>query len=281
MESEIFKPRRELAGLVEGIWDAQTSTSSFAAPLRMSILPIPAVSLAFQYGCPVQSTLKGRADWVRSTVAGIRDSALAVAAGGGADVIVVKLTQLGARRFFRPPPNEFANLNLDLRLVLPPAQIEALESQLAEASSSADRIALVESFLIAHLNNIPADPLVACGMARLRAGGWGKPITALARDLGIGGRQLERRFLEATGATPKRIARILRFMHALQEGVAGKPWAQVAQQAGFFDQAHLVREFVSMTGNPPRRFLESAVSSSHRHINEQLGATVFSNTFFI
>lgn len=274
-------PRRELAGLVQGIWDVRTPAGLPDASLGLSILPIPAVSLAFQYGHPVHSALKGRAGRVRSTVAGIRDAALTVQAGGGARVVVANLTTLGARRLFRQSPAEFADLNLDLRLVLPPSRVDAIEERLAEAPSGAARIALVESFLVDCLQEAPGDRLVARAVELMQVDCWYRPVGELARALEIGERQLERRFLAAVGATPKKFARILRLRQVLEGGACGRPWAEVAQRSGYFDQAHLVREFSRMTGLPPGRFLRAALDGRHHDLNRQLGATVFSNTFFI
>jgi len=66
-------------------------------------------------------------------------------------------------------------------------------------------------------------------------------------------RQFRRRCLEESGLTPKFLSRILRFRHARRcASKTGKPdWARIAAEAGYFDQAHLIRDFQSFTGLTP------------------------------
>jgi AraC-like DNA-binding protein len=61
---------------------------------------------------------------------------------------------------------------------------------------------------------------------------------------GIGDRQLRRACHKHSGLAPKQLARILRFRHAsilLREGV--KDLAALALDCGYYDQAHLIRDF--------------------------------------
>jgi hypothetical protein len=100
--------------------------------------------------------------------------------------VVANLTTLGARRLFRQSPAEFADLNLDLRLVLPPSRVDAIEERLAEAPSGAARIALVESFLVDCLQEAPGDRLVARAVELMQVDCWYRPVGELARALEIG-----------------------------------------------------------------------------------------------
>jgi transcriptional regulator GlxA family with amidase domain len=84
---------------------------------------------------------------------------------------------------------------------------------------------------------------------------WGMiPMGRLASGAGIGMRQLERRFLDEVGVSPKRLARISRFQrvfHAMEQRSAG--WTQVAMDCGYYDSSHLVRDFHEFAGNAPSR----------------------------
>lgn len=78
-------------------------------------------------------------------------------------------------------------------------------------------------------------------------------IEALAYDAGLSRRQLERRFLLEVGAPPKLYARIARFNHVLEllaESLA-PDWPDIAYLCGYYDQAHLIREFRRFTGQTP------------------------------
>jgi hypothetical protein len=67
----------------------------------------------------------------------------------------------------------------------------------------------------------------------------------------------ERAFCAHVGVGPKTFARIARFRaawRALERG--GRP-VEVALAHGYFDQPHLVRDFVAFAGDAPRRIFPS------------------------
>ncbi len=79
-------------------------------------------------------------------------------------------------------------------------------------------------------------------------------IAPLARSLDIGQDQLEKRFRRVVGASPKRLASILRLQRALRSFRSGVPLSELAPEAGYYDQAHLTREFRAATGAAPGTF---------------------------
>jgi len=90
--------------------------------------------------------------------------------------------------------------------------------------------------------------------ARLIVGARGLgSVAATAREVGLTGRQLERRFLDGVGIGPKRLSRILRFQQALMASLEqSKPnWARIAARCGYFDQTHLIRDFREFSGYSP------------------------------
>ena len=73
----------------------------------------------------------------------------------------------------------------------------------------------------------------------------------IARQAGMSDRQFRRRCLEESGLAPKQLCRVLRFRHAFALGQRGLPWGLVAAEAGYFDQAHMIRDFREFTGATP------------------------------
>jgi AraC-like DNA-binding protein len=70
----------------------------------------------------------------------------------------------------------------------------------------------------------------------------------VARESNLSARQFRRRCLEESGLTPKLLCRILRFRHASR--LSG-PAVDVALAAGYFDQAHMIRDFREFSGDTP------------------------------
>ncbi len=82
-------------------------------------------------------------------------------------------------------------------------------------------------------------------------------LDAIARQANLSPRQFRRRCLEASGLTPKHLCRVLRFRRAreLAAQPGGLKWALVSLEAGYFDQAHLIRDFREFTGRAPGQAL--------------------------
>lgn len=76
-------------------------------------------------------------------------------------------------------------------------------------------------------------------------------LERIIRQAGITERQFRRRLLEETGLSPKKLCRVLRFRRACALRTRGLPWSLIAAEAGYFDQAHLIRDFREFTGNTP------------------------------
>lgn len=78
---------------------------------------------------------------------------------------------------------------------------------------------------------------------------------ALADDMGVGMRTLQRRFMEHVGVSPRQHLRWLRFERARQllQRCDQRP-VEVALAAGYSDQAHFVREFRRFAGVTPGRW---------------------------
>jgi AraC-like DNA-binding protein len=77
--------------------------------------------------------------------------------------------------------------------------------------------------------------------------------------LGIGERQLERRFLASLGVSPKMFQRLTRLHATLGAAVNGEAaGAELALQAGYYDQSHLARDLRQLAGAPLRELLAQA-----------------------
>jgi AraC-like DNA-binding protein len=71
----------------------------------------------------------------------------------------------------------------------------------------------------------------------------------------VGARQGRRLIRRETGLSPKGLARVVRFQHALQEMIffPTRSLATVAAMNGYCDQAHLARESLAFSGLSPSR----------------------------
>ncbi|MET8759814.1 helix-turn-helix domain-containing protein [Lentzea sp. NPDC004782] len=95
-------------------------------------------------------------------------------------------------------------------------------------------------------SRVVVDPALAATVSLLRSG----DVTSAAWEIGLSSRQLRRRCLDAFGYPPKVLQRVLRFDAAVRLAWDGLPFAAVAAEAGYADQAHLAREVRSLAGVP-------------------------------
>lgn len=77
-------------------------------------------------------------------------------------------------------------------------------------------------------------------------------VVDLADVAGIGDRQFRRACCKHSGLAPKQLARILRFRHAVSRlNEASADGAGLALDCGYYDQAHMIRDFRELAGCSP------------------------------
>ncbi len=128
-----------------------------------------------------------------------------------------------------------------------------LTDELASLQEFQPRVQLLDRRLLAMPRGYPLDRLAVRATQLLAAGeADATRVHAVARTLGLSERQMERRFAVATGLTPVVYRRVLRFRRLLEIRDRVPDWAGAAAEAGYFDQAHMTREFTRFTGVSPR-----------------------------
>ncbi len=171
------------------------------------------------------------------------------------------LSPLGARALLGLPAGELAGRDVDAADVLGAAACE-LHERLRSAPTWAARFAIMDQVLLARADldqRVPPDIAEAWRLLTRTSGTVRSG--ELARHVGWSPRYLQRRLLTETGLTSKAAARVTRFDRArrmLQRHVAaGQPpgLAGLAADCGYYDQAHLAREFRQLAGCSPSAWL--------------------------
>jgi AraC-like DNA-binding protein len=112
------------------------------------------------------------------------------------------------------------------------------------------------------LANTAKEPDALVGEAvRLASGIW--DVEQLALRLGVSRRHLERRFREQVGIPPKLFCRLQRFQRVFRAVEDGIGWAQAALDCGYYDQAHLLRDFREFSGSAPAALLAGDELARH------------------
>jgi AraC-like DNA-binding protein len=170
--------------------------------------------------------------------------------------VEVDLTPLAARMVFREPMQELARQTVALEDLLG-TQVRSLEERLSEAGRWDERFDLVEAELAERLLAAEPPPADVDWAWRRLTGARGRVrIADLAAELGCSRKHLAARFREHVGLPPSVVVRLLRFRRALE--MLSSPHATVAEVAhhcGYYDQAHLDRDFRDFAATTPTAYV--------------------------
>jgi AraC-like DNA-binding protein len=180
--------------------------------------------------------------------------------------IQLALTPLGARALLGLPAAELAGIDVEAADVLGRLAREVRERVLA-APDWAGRFAVLEEFLAGRLRAAQAPgrpvprPEVSYAWDRLRQSQGTVSVADLAAETGWSARHLGEQFRAETGLSPKAGARVVRFDRARRrmmrrQAEGGRVvLAELAAECGYYDQAHLARDFRDLAGCPPSLLL--------------------------
>jgi AraC-like DNA-binding protein len=264
-------------------------------PARHRGLPSPYLTLIFTLDEPLTVEAHpdpGQPPGEFGTLLGGLHSAPALIRHAGAQSgIQLALKPPGVRALLGLPAGELADLDVPAEAVLGRVCAE-LRDRVRGASGWPERFAVLDEIL---LRQLLAQGMLAGGSEIRRPGGVAGPVAPevlwawrqllraggsvrvadLAAGTGWSGRHLASRFRAEIGLTPKAAARVIRFDRARKllvsrlaaasansdagsandGGDSGYGLADLAADTGYFDQAHLAREFRALAGVPPSQWL--------------------------
>ncbi|MFJ8308871.1 MULTISPECIES: DUF6597 domain-containing transcriptional factor [unclassified Streptomyces] len=212
-------------------------------PYASHVVPHPCVNLVFQrYD-------DGRPDFLELSGVGL---ALATRKLSGRGRVCGIQFRPGGFRPFAPgfPVSQWTDRVIPADPVFPAADPTAVLSP----DRDEDRVAALDGFLLG-LGSRP-DPQAELAMElvdRIRHDRTVRRVDALAREAGLSARSLQRLFAACVGVGPKWVVLRYRIHEALEhaESAATVDWARLADELGYADQAHLVRDFTATLGAPP------------------------------
>lgn len=185
--------------------------------------------------------------------AGQLKSQLLLRPTGAIGVLGVRFHPFGAAALFPEPQDDLAGLTIGVDKYSVPLSL-VLDEVRESAADLEDGVVRVQHALLPWLRPERIDPRIRTVVQTIDRELGEVSIDALAGSVSMTRRHLERLFITTVGVTPKRLARITRFQHALRilEGRAG---TYTAATCGYADQAHFIRDFRDLAGCPPGEHL--------------------------
>lgn len=262
-------PLRAVTSRAKGVVDPATAQRKFRLARYE---PAPDLAPYLDYHWIVEWDLRGQPDFVQRTlpypvVNLVFDAELTAIFGVVSGAYEHRLTGanrgLGLR--FRPggfrgllgrPLHTITDIHLPLSAVLPVNDAEAERAVLSQPDD-AGMIAAAEGLLRPLLG--PPDPKVD-RLNALLAQAQNDPtltrVDELAERAGVGMRALQAWFSDYVGVSPKWVIRRYRLHEAADQLASGAELdlADLAQRLGYYDQAHLTRDFSRLVGKPPQAY---------------------------
>lgn len=254
--------RRWIGGYSANLLDGFQSGSHRA-------LPSPAVVMVLSLADPINiaHVRAGRGSFT-AVVAGPRTSAGLIAHQGRAFDLSLEMSPAAVRTILGVPASVLSESFVDLRDLWGTRAVEIVD-RLAAASSWRDRFGVLDEMLINGVDDSdqPLDTLEIAWRTLVSRGGL-MSISDLASEVGYSRRHLHHRFVSEYGISPKQASRLVRFQKSVGQlrdserrrrtGMTddvSRTLSDIAASTGFYDQAHMTREWNELAGCSPSKWL--------------------------
>jgi len=222
-----------------------------------TLLPATSLVLGFRFGGIGRQVVGGQpVELPRFTMAGLRDSVRTLTHEKGG-ILLATFTETGAAALLREPVDSLFNATIPFDCLVDRTLLRPLEDRLFEAKGHAERAEELDRFLLSQLRDATPDFEVAQALASIRSAHGSVRIAELAQRAGLSQSAFERRFRKTVGTSPKLFASIVRLQYVVDRQAAGGSLAEIAHDAGYFDQPHFVKDFKAFTGQAPESFFRT------------------------
>jgi AraC-like DNA-binding protein len=172
--------------------------------------------------------------------------------------ISVRLRPGGIAKFAKSNLGDaYENNVIGLDRVFPERSIDILANQMHDTKTHVQKVAQLEQFLLSKIIVTHESILDRAIHLIYKTKGQIK-INELAQTLSTTERQLQRIFLAATGMSPKHFSKVVRFRYLVDiltrqnKNTSSLTFSML--EAGYFDQAHGIKDFKAILGIVPKEF---------------------------
>lgn len=236
-------PPDELAEWVEHFWLEKWDLRGLSPQTRI-VLPHPCVQFVFAPG--------------RTKIYGVQLRRFARELQGQDSILGIKFRPGAFYPFFAKPISTIANASVSAAQVFPDAV--SAEQHILTCGDDHAMVEAATKFLINHLPRHDPNVGIACRIVEAIANDCAVTrVEHLTARFDLSERKLQRLFHRYVGASPRWVIKRYRVYDVLTQLTADAPvaGATLAQNTGYFDQAHLYNDFRKLIGCSPGQYLAS------------------------
>lgn len=258
MNYQTFKPHPDLESLVNFYWTLKVPAEDNSQ--KQCIIPDGCIEMAFILGDDIKRytledefILQPRAMVLRQTIEPFYIQPI-----GYVDTFAVSFYPYGFANIISEPVQNLVNKETPLHLVFGEVIAKELEQKIIKAKDTKERIECIEKFLFDKLNDkITVNNIVKNTIDTLLSTKGNAKINKILKQNLYKRRQLERKFLEQIGISPKQLAKVIRLQSALKIllNEETESLTNIAYKSEYYDQSHFIKDFKEFTGISPKEFL--------------------------
>lgn len=273
MFHQFFTPHPQLKEIVNNIMISEVVFDPLQPEARFLFPPLPEQCLFFYpYDCMEVEYASNTSEKLPPVVVvGPQTTPVYFTMGRRHLVIKVGFQPGGLYRLLGIPMHQLLQAKAFNASDLLGKEVESINDQLRSAHSYKEMCHCVETFLRRKLNKIKQQLPIDHVLPLLLKEGGLLAIDGLAGMACLSNRQFERVFKARIGLSPKYFSRLVRFAKAWvqKEADPTTTWIDIAHSCGYYDQMHLIRDFIEFTQTNPSE-IETALKRSAFSLNNKV-----------
>ena len=257
MNYQTFQPHPDLSALIKFYWTLEVPYDP--SNQKQKIIPDGYIEMTFNLKDKIKRYVSEN-DYIihpNSMVMGQRTKSYFIEPLGDVDSFAICFYPYGFANFVSTPLENLVDLEAPIESLLGKIPAKELEQKIIYATSTQERIEVIETFFLNKLNqNKTIENLVKTTVDALLASNGSNSINQILKDDLSKRRQLERNFKKQIGISPKQLGKVLRLQTALKILLnSNETLTSIAYESDYFDQAHFIKDFKEFIGTTPKEFL--------------------------
>ena len=258
MNYQTFEPHPDLASLVKCCWTLEVPAETNSQ--RQRIVPDGCLEMIFILGDDIKRYTSENEFIIqpRALVVGQITEPFIIEPTGYVRCFAARFYPFGFANFVTTPIKNLANKETPIAQLFGEKPAKELEQKIIQATDTKERIEIIENFLLEKFKNERTiDSVVKLTVDTILATKGNTSINAILKEDSTKRRQLERKFVDQIGISPKQLSKVIRLQTALKLllNQQSENLTQIAYESEYYDQAHFNRDFREFTGINPKDFL--------------------------